>query len=331
MKLKILSLTAVILFAVSLTLLGCSKAATTTMPTVPIISEPSAEQSSTQAIKAVSIIEQVRQSQHFKMFPTLVAKKESDDSFDYADGCIGCHSETAIIHDSKAKLTDFYAGGKYAKNREGITCLVCHNMGGDKMISLRNNGWESCSTCHTSGTITLGKEVHHPQKQMIEGTGVGDVPAKPSYKWASMRDTFSCFDCHVTNSLKHDFMVPGVTATYDSLGTTRLGTKMNYQELTSLFTQDKCTTCHLEPSDTIAKIQQRQDEISKNLEILKPQFESWEKKLKTLDPMDPKIAQFNNARTYYMYVTSDASKGAHNYALTKALLEKAKIEIKKLE
>ena len=329
MKLKALGLTVVILLAASLTLFGCGKA--TTKTTEPLKSEPSAQQTSTQGIKAISIIDQVRLSQHFKMFPTLLAEKENDASFDYEDGCIRCHSETAIIRDANAKLEDFYTGGKYAKAREGITCWVCHNMGGDKMISLRNSGWESCATCHTAGTITLGKEVHHSQKQMIEGVGVGDVPSKPSYKWASMKDTFSCTDCHVTNGLKHDFMVPGVIATYDALGTTRLSTQMNYKEFANLFKQDKCITCHYDPTNTITKIQQRQDEISKKLESLKPQFESWEKKLKTVDPKDPKVVQFNNARTYYMFVTSDASKGAHNYALAKALLERAEIEITKLK
>jgi len=329
MKLRKVAHLAVILLATSLTLIGCGKSTlTTTEPSKP---EPSAQQTTTQAIKAVSIIDQVRQSQHFKMFPTLLAEKENDSSFDYEDACIRCHSETAILRDSNAKLTDFYLGGKYAKDREGITCLVCHNMGGDKMITVRNSGWESCATCHTAGAVTLGKEVHHSQKQMIEGIGVGDVPSKPSYKWASMKDTFSCTDCHVTNGLKHDFMVPGVTATYDALGTTRLTTQMNYKELTTLFKQDKCITCHYDPSNTITKIQQRQDEISKKLETLKPQFESWEKKLKTVDPKDPKVVQFNNVRTYYMYVTSDASKGAHNYSLAKALLERAEIEITKLK
>lgn len=328
MKLRTIVLTAAVILGTSLTLFGCNKATPTVVE--PSKVEPSAQQTTTQAIKAVSIIDQVRQSQHFKMFPTMVAEKENDAAFDYEDTCIRCHSETAIVRDPNAKLTDFFAGGKYAKDREGITCLVCHNMGGDKMITLRNNGWESCATCHTSGTITLGNEVHHSQSQMIEGVGVGDVPGKPSYKWASMKDTFSCTDCHVTNGLKHDFMVPGVTTTYDALGTTRLSTQMNYTDFAVLFKQDKCITCHFDPSNTITKIQQRQDEIAKKIEALKPKFESWQGKLKDAATSDPKLVQFNKARTYYTYVTSDASKGAHNYALAKALLERAEIEITKL-
>lgn len=329
MKLKPLVLSAVSLLAVSLLLFGCGKATSTSSEASK--SEPSAQQTTTQAIKTVSIIDQVRLSQHFKMFPTLLAEKENDPSFDYEDGCIRCHSETAIIRDSSAKLSDFYTGGKYASDREGITCLVCHTMGGEKMIALRHEGWESCATCHTAGNVTLGNEVHHSQKQMIEGTGVGEVPSKPSYKWASMKDTFSCTDCHVTNGLKHDFMVPGVTATYDALGTTRLSTQMNYDEFVVMFKQDKCITCHYDPSLTIEKIQQRQLEVSNKIEALKPLFETWEKKLETIDPKDPKVVKFNDARTYYTYVTSDASKGAHNYSLAKALLEQAEAEINKLE
>jgi len=318
---------ALVAFATLVTLSGCGTAK-------PAVTEPatSSPQVSTQVTQVSSVIDQVRQSQHFKMFPTMISEKEKDASFDYEDACLRCHSETAILRDPAAKLTDFFQNGKYAKNREGITCLVCHNMGGDKMISLRYPGWESCTTCHTSGgTVTLGKEVNHSQKEMIEGVGVGAVPSKPSYKWAAMKDNFSCTDCHVTNGLKHDFMVPGVTASYDALGTTRTGTQMNYTEFTKMFKQDKCVTCHFEPSSTIAKIQQRQGEISQKLGNLKPKFDSWEKKVKSLDPKDPNVTQFNNARTYYMYVTSDSSKGAHNYALSKALLDQAELEINKLK
>lgn len=326
MKAKKLLLISVVTLTSLFILSGCGKSA-------PAVTEPetSNPQTSTQVTQVSSIIDQVRQSQHFKMFPTLIREKENDKSFDYEDACIRCHSETAILRDSSAKLTDFYQGGKYANDREGITCLVCHNMGGNSMISLRNTGWESCSTCHTSGsTITLGKEVHHSQKEMIEGIGVGAVPTKPSYKWVAMKDSFSCTDCHITNGLKHDFMIPGVTATYDALGTTRTGTQMDYTKFAEMFKQDKCITCHYEPSTTVTKIQQRQNEISQKLDTLKPKFESWEKKVQSLDPKDPKVTQFNNARTYYMYVTSDSSKGAHNYALSKALLEQAEIEINKL-
>jgi len=326
MKQKKLLLTALVTLATVVVLAGCSATKKTTAPALP------STQASAQVTKGSSIIDQVRQSQHFNMFSTLINEKEKDASFDYDDSCIGCHSETAILKDPNAKLTDFFKGGKYADQKEGITCLVCHNIGGDKMISLRNAGWGTCTTCHTSGgTITLGNEVHHSQKEMIEGIGVGAVSSTPSYKWSAMKDTFSCTDCHVTNGLKHDFMVPGVTATYDALGTTRTGTKMNYTQFATMFKQDKCITCHYDPTSTVSKIQQEQEEISKKLDTLKPKFDTWEKKILTLDPKDPQIAQFKNARTYYMYVTSDSSKGAHNYALSKALLEQAEIEINKLK
>lgn len=327
MKPKTLLLTALITLATGVVLSGCGKAKpTVTVPTAPSPQVPA------QVTKISSIIDQVRESQHFKMFPTLLKEKEKDSNFDYADGCLRCHSQTAILKDPNAKLTDFFQGGKYAQEREGITCIVCHTIGGEKMITLRYTGWQSCTTCHTAGgTVTLGKEVHHSQKEMIEGLGVGAVPSKPSYKWSAMKSTFNCTDCHVTNALKHDFMVPGVSATYDSLGTTRTGTQMNYTEFAKMFNQDKCITCHDDPAQTISKIQQRQNEISKKLDLLKPKFESWEKKASSLDPKDPQVAQFYNARTYYMYVTSDSSKGAYNYALSKALLEQAEIEINKLE
>ena len=278
-----------------------------------------------------SLIDQVRLSNHNKMFTTLIQEKEASPSFAYSDECLKCHSEIAILSDKNAKMTDFFTGGKYANQKEGITCLVCHKMGGEKMVSLNNTGWQTCNGCHTNGTPTLGKVVKYPQKEMIEGIGVGAVPSKPSYKWASMNDTFSCVDCHVTNGLKHDFMVPGVTATYDELGVTRTGTVLDYEAFKTTFNQEKCITCHYDPTETIDKTKQHQEEITTKLNSLKPKFDSWNLKVATMNPKDPNVQLFNNAQTYYTYVTADASKGAHNFAFAKALLEQAEVEINKLK
>lgn len=309
--------------ALALVVAGCGK------------SEPAASDESvfqTAPISTpVSIIDQVRKSQHYKMFPTLIAEKENNPNFDYADTCLKCHSETAILYDKNAKMNDFFAGGKYAGQRQGITCIVCHNFEGEKMVTLKYKGWDSCTVCHTAGSISVGKEVHHSQKEMVEGVGIGDVAGKPSYKWANMKDNFSCIDCHSTNSLKHDFMVPGVKATYDSLGTTRTGTQLDYGQFSQLFKQDKCVGCHYDPSKTVDKIRQHQTEITKMLETLKPTFENWEKKLSSASQDDPRVKQLNTALSYYTYVTSDASKGAHNYELAKSLLVKADAEISKLK
>ncbi len=301
---------------------GCAKTQTVQAPVEP---------SRTLPPHTGSIIDQVRLSNHNKMFTTMIAEKESTPSFKYSDECLKCHSEIAILYDKNAKVTDYFKGGKYADQREGITCLVCHKIGGEKMVSLINTGWQTCNGCHTNGALTLGKVVKYPQKEMIEGLGVGDVPSKPSYKWSAMNTTFNCVDCHVTNGQKHDFMVPGVTATYDPSGVTRTGTQLDYEEFKTTFNQEKCITCHYDPTDTINKTKLHQAEITTKLNTLKPKFESWEKKLGSMDPKDPNVKLFNNARTYYSYVTADASKGAHNFALAKDLLDKADIEINKLK
>jgi len=304
------------------TIAGCAKSQTPETPVDTLRTLPP---------HTGSLIDQVRLSNHNKMFTTMIQQKENSPNFKYSDECLKCHSEIAILYDKNAKVTDFFQGGKYADQREGITCLVCHKMGGEKMVSLINTGWQTCNVCHTNGALTLGKVVKYPQKEMIEGIGVGDVPSKPSYKWAAMKDTFSCVDCHVTNGQKHDFMVPGVTATYDELGVTRTGTLLDYVEFKTTFNQEKCITCHYDPVDTIRKTQLHQEEITTILNTLKPKFDSWEKKIASMDPKDPNVQLFNNARTYYSYVTADASKGAHNFALTKALLEQAEVEINKLK
>lgn len=304
------------------TISGCAKSQPLETPVVTLRTPPP---------HTGSVIEQVRLSNHNKSFSTLIHEREHSPNFEYNDECLKCHSEITILYDKNAKVTDFFQGGKYADRREGITCIVCHKIGGEKMISLINTGWKTCNGCHTNGALTLGKVVKSPHKEMIEGIGVGDVSSKPSYKWAAMKDTFSCEDCHVTDGLKHDFMVPGVTATYDDLGITRTGTQIDYEEFKTTFNQEKCITCHYDPVDTILKTQLHQEEITAKLNILKPKFDSWEKKIASMGPKDPNVQLFNNARTYYTYVTADASKGAHNFALAKALLEQAEVEINKLK
>lgn len=319
---KIMNVLILVSMIIIVTISGCAKAQT---------HETNSDTTRTLPPHTGSIIDQVRLSNHNKMFAILIQEKELSSSFQYSDECLKCHSEIAILYDKNAKVTDFMKGGKYADQREGITCLVCHKIGGEKMVSLLKTGWQTCNGCHTNGTPTLGKEVIYSQKEMIEGIGVGDVPNKPSYKWASMNDTFSCVDCHVTDGQRHDFMVPGVSATYDDLGITRTGTSLDYEEFRTTFNQEKCITCHYDPVDTIDKTKIHQAEITLKLNKLKPMFESWGKKVATLKPNDPNVQIFNNARTYYSYVTADASKGAHNFALAKELLEKAEIEINKLK
>ncbi|MFZ3102596.1 MAG: hypothetical protein WA131_10385 [Desulfitobacteriaceae bacterium] len=294
----------VLVFSVIIT--GCAKPATTEL-------EP---------VKEFGLVAQFKASGHYTSFPTMLAKSPATlKAENYEDSCLSCHSAVKIIDDKNAKLADFFAGGKYAGKGEGITCRVCHVFEGKDMFNLKNQGWETCAVCHTSGgTPILGNEVHHPQSEFIKGIGVGDVPNIPSYKYANFKDDFTCQDCHVTNGQKHDFMIPGVTTTHKGL--TRTSSLMNYEQLTQLFKQDRCIGCH-NPTSFVDKISQQQIEIENHLEKLKKIYDEWTIRVQTLDKNDPKVKAFQEGSTYYTYVQADGSKGIHNYTFAKALIAQA--------
>lgn len=285
------------------------------------------------AVETKSIVEQVKESWHYKFFPEMIAKGpdiKKPDGEHYNDNCMKCHSAVKILDDPNAKVDDFFPGGKYAGKDEGITCRVCHKFEGKEMVTLRYTGWDACGVCHTSsgGKLpALGGEVHHPQLQMIKGVGIGEVPDMPSYKYK--QGNFACYDCHITNAFKHDFMVPGVKVEHN--GFARSKVTMDYEKFKEVFKQKKCEGCHSGNADQIASdLKKHQEEIGGKLEELKKVYDELSKKYaaaiegKTLDQVtDPKAKAFMEGRTYFTYVEADASRGAHNYELAKALLEKA--------
>lgn len=267
------------------------------------------------------LVDQAKESAHYKFFAANVAAgPEGTKKAHYSTDCISCHSEVKINEDPGAQLSDFFPGGKYQSRTEGVTCDVCHVLSSNG-IKLKKTGWDTCGGCHTAGSKpTLGKEVHHPQYEMIKGVGVGDVPDMPSYKYLNM-DDFTCFDCHETNASKHDFMVPGVTVTHN--GVNRIGSKLDGEKFKTLFSQTKCEYCHVNPQDTYDSVKNKQAYVVKKLGALKPVYVQWSKKANTMDSNDPKVKAFREGATYYSYVANDGSKGVHNFEFTKKLLAKA--------
>ena len=206
------------------------------------------------------------------------------------------------------------------KESSHINCQVCHNLGGKEMISLNKPGWEACGSCHTGSPLILGSDVQHPQFDMIKGTGIGEVPDLIALKYR-LGDKFACYDCHLTNGTRHSFTVPGSTRDVnDTLG---LETKLDYKEFKKLLQTYKCAMCHINPDAIIDQLSRHREEINQKLKYLRPIYILWEKKVTNLDPADPKVKAFNEGRTYYTYVEADGSKGAHNYEMALALLNKA--------
>ncbi len=272
------------------------------------------------------IVQQANDSAHAHFFREMVALgPEGVQAAHYSDNCIGCHSAVKMLDDPDAALKDFFPGGKYEDRLEGISCRVCHILATEEGITLRKEGWAVCGDCHTAqGRPVLGKEVHHPQNEMIRGFGVGEVPDIPSYKCFNMID-FTCYDCHTTNAVKHDYMVPGVTVTEDGV------TQMDYEKFSEVLKQPRCISCHQIVEDTVQSVKTKQEYIRQKLDELRPLYEEWGEKTAAMDPNDSRVKTFGEAATYFTYVEADSSKGAHNYELAKALLAKAEEKFKELQ
>jgi hypothetical protein len=282
----------------------------------------------------ISITEQVENSGHYKLFTTLVSKGPSvkdQQGNPFGDSCLRCHSAVKILEDPNAQLYDFLSGGKYGERLEGISCRVCHITENNQM-RLRNSDWETCGSCHvnSNGNPVPGTGVNHPQFQMIQGVAIGDILPMPSYKYKYMKDSFMCTDCHMTNSNKHDFMIPGVSATYDNEGLQRTGTKIDYTEFKVILQQESCWVCHSSTAETVNQVKEMQDIISKKIEELKPIYDEWSRKISTMDPNSAEVKAFNMGATYFTFVVSDGSKGVHNFPYALVLLEKAKTYWKEL-
>ena len=257
------------------------------------------QQPETEAPKVVSLVEQVKASGHYGFF------KEMADNGEYpperADACIECHSAVKIVDDHEAKFADFQPGGKYEGETEGISCRVCHEMGGEEMFTLRNEGLESCGVCHTAEGIEEGKEVHHSQLEMVKGIeGIG-VDDKPSRK---MEQDFACFDCHFTNQLDHDFKSPTAA---------------------EIAANEKCSGCHADAAKLEADMKAQVDKVKAKIEELKPRLESAQKALEDAKTAGKDVTDAEKALgpaiTDLTYVEADASFGIHNPEYADSLLK----------
>ncbi len=215
---------------------------------------------------------------------------------------------------------------KYMNQTGGSTCTTCHITQANQ-YTLRQTGWETCGKCHVSstGNPIPGIEVQHPQLQMLQGVAIGDILPMPSYKYKYLKDSFSCANCHVTNAAKHDFLVPGVTATQVTKGNSSSVSTIDFQQFKGIFKQSSCDVCHPNTAETVNRVKEIQSVIGKKLDELRPIYEEWSTKVKSMDPKDPRALTFMNGATYYTYVYSDGSKGVHNFPYARLLLEKAEL------
>jgi hypothetical protein len=174
--------------------------------------------------------------------------------------CLKCHSADYIIAPDNAKPTG--AQAKY-----GITCVGCHTphekgtakgvWNKDFTPQLRTDSQKTlCVTCHNAelggpnAVAKAGTTVHHPMKEMMNGTGAIDVPqGSPSVHKGK------CVQCHMPPTTlsrgdkqlgaNHTFKIiePDVAAGVTPATSGALTTTMPFSA---------CTTCHSRPNDDAA-------------------------------------------------------------------------------
>ncbi len=235
----------------------------------------------------------------------------------YGDGCIKCHSATVIVakYNGKTapKLADFKTGA-LQNDRNGITCVVCHDPHKrTNEAQLRNTVADTCTVCHTSdkggATYTAGSAVHHPTKEMFQGVGAIDVPNMPAPK------VIACADCHMAGG-SHAF-VPGTP-------TVTIATKHGPVE------ENPCAKCHT--SMTKEKVEEFQKDIEAQMAEVKGLLDQAKAKLDAAKTAGTTIDSsvellYKQAFTNYSFLEADKSKGIHNPPYYREILKVSKTKL----
>ena len=170
--------------------------------------------------------------------------------------CLECHSADYRIAPDDAKPTG--AQAKY-----GITCVGCHTpheKGTARGIwdeaftpQLITDGQKTlCVTCHQAeldGKVaTAGSTVHHPMKEMMNGTGAIDVPqGSPSVHKGK------CVQCHMPpTTLSRGDKQLGANHTFKIIEPATAASVSPVTSSSTVFNTmpfSACTTCHSRPGD----------------------------------------------------------------------------------
>ncbi len=245
------------------------------------------------------------------------------------DNCLGCHS-TDFAHQDKTFAKDVVT---IDNAQFSITCVQCHTPhgGGTASRQLSDQAYDLCVSCHNGTSlgkraITAGGEVHHPMREMFEGTAFLGMKAMPSPHFSNETNGPVCSTCHMVKT--GTAALSGDVATH-SFKVIIPGTGEKDQK-------DSCTTCHsLEKNkdntpanlaNTIKKIQtdtqKRIEGLKDDLAAILKQNAKWDLKAKPADKPKEQL-DYERAVTLVSFVESDGSKGFHNPAYADAILKAA--------
>ena len=278
-------------------------------------------------------------------------------------GCLECHSTDYKLMEEKGEApasTD----AKY-----GVTCVGCHK---PHTQSAQTSFWNEernpqltatrqtlCVQCHNAelepqtdgqpGVATAGSTVHHPMKEMMNGTGAIDVPqGSPSVHKGR------CVQCHMVPTSYDRFGVPMTGANHDfgivepevaaeAVTTKAIGGEIRHMPASS------CSSCHDQDGTQYALY------LQETLDDRQEAMANWDAQVTTAlaaaavklgftgatdaakiknanDTLNAKGAAtwnasqlaFQKAFTNRSYVESEGSWGIHNWEYARTVILKAR-------
>ncbi len=219
----------------------------------------------------------------------------------FQDHCLQCHSTDYRLAKPGQEPT-------VATAQFDIECAACHRSHGSaNPRQLRLPLDQLCADCHTAGGALPGGSPHHPQAEVLHGTGGFALDGTPLVGPNSTHTLIveECAKCHVH---MEPWTTPGLPANTGHTFTPNV---------------KGCLPCHDEVTAT-GLIQTTHGEIGGRLAVLATYFDSADPNFVDRALLTPaEQAEYDIAKFNYQFVLADASQGVHNGMYVRALLTEA--------
>lgn len=248
------------------------------------------------------------------------------DSGHGSDNCMACHSTDFANQDRT-----FAQDAVTIDNAQfSITCVQCHSPHGDSTSDamLAGEAYDLCVSCHTgtglgNTVIRVGSTVHHPMREMFEGTSFLGLDPNPSPHFSNEAYGPICSSCHMTETADSLYWGPMRSHTFRIV----LPTQNAEGE------QDACTACHdmshddMTPDDLYFFIEDTQQDTQDRVAALREDLTAvtdahpeWDPQ--ATDKSDEQVMA-ERIQTLVSFVEADGSWGFHNPGYTDDILSEA--------
>lgn len=253
------------------------------------------------------------ESGHAKSRKTILVDRAYLPSFVKAT-CLPCHTAEGYLASKGYRSGPFQLAmtSSPATDKLNVECSVCHSTHDtDTALGLRVPREEVCQECHTGetapdGAATPGEEIHNPQKELLAGYGLIDVPTATAFMPGA-----ACPDCHMPKtaaehpSHRMAAMLPG-----------------DAEDWRVPEGGDSCTPCH--PSRTREELQEDIEGWEGDVAAAAADAEAAVDAAKTRPASTTAtgVSLINRAYTNWTF-TNDPGAATHNYPYMLAGMKKA--------